>query len=714
MCRWLRCLLLSESRKLSYPGSAGHADALANSCGGRIDTSRCTWVASIARRTNSKSFFGTHGERAGIFDMARYQRQRSEILTPPEKDSATLAAAAALKGERAAEKDALRAEREGGGRGGRGGDGRGGGRGSAKGSKGGGKGSGTGKGSRAHEPSFESECLKIGRALAEANKLPGIIFCMSRKRCVEGAHALAPLNLIGGRKTAAPEKETEEYAAWERAEEKRRGAVQASQRALQAMHRKHLQCYMPELGELEAYKDIISLLDKGIGYHHSGMLPVLREYVELCFQQKLVKLVFATETLAVGVNMPARTVVFSQVDKPNDGPGKTGHRPLRPDEFWQMAGRAGRRGMDELGYVIYAPTLSVAGLSNMASPQELREMLVGAMPAATSQLIVDKPFVLRHLARGYGPEVMEKTLLADQLRRQTEAMKKEIEELTSTEGEVGKLSATEREELIAAAKRAGDLETRLAGRSAVDGLVIALNPKQRKSVETELRTLKSKHGALLSQIQGKQAKIELMQADIEQNTTTLKAQWKASFDWLCETGFIANEQGALTPRGRACAAFADGQPLILGTIISDGWLKQLSLGDVCAWLSIFIQEARGIDLSRGKELLPPGPSPQLEEVVKETLRLAEMLEVELQQSLFQVMLDWIAHKDITRIATWVEPHMLGSFVKAVIRVSSYIEIVKEVLLGLNEYEVHNQLDNHMDVLLGGLVTNESLYLRLAD
>jgi ATP-dependent helicase YprA (DUF1998 family) len=72
--------------------------------------------------------------------------------------------------------------------------------------------------------------------------------------------------------------------------------------------------------------------------------------------------VFATETLAVGVNMPARTVVFTQLDKPDDV-GK-GHRWLRPDEFWQMAGRAGRRGMDVKGYVVYAPTLSVAGLKN--------------------------------------------------------------------------------------------------------------------------------------------------------------------------------------------------------------------------------------------------------------------------------------------------------------------------------------------------------------
>merc|ERR1740133_218450 len=121
---------------------------------------------------------------------------------------------------------------------------------------------------------------------------------------------------------------------------------------MDAMHRQHLQRYMPALGELEAYVDIMSLLDKGVAYHHGGMLPILREYVELMFQQKLIKLVFATATLAVGVNMPARTVVFSQLDKPNDG-DLPGHRSLRPDEFWQMAGRAGRRGMDELGYVIY-------------------------------------------------------------------------------------------------------------------------------------------------------------------------------------------------------------------------------------------------------------------------------------------------------------------------------------------------------------------------
>ncbi|MBI4615886.1 MAG: DEAD/DEAH box helicase [Planctomycetes bacterium] len=91
-----------------------------------------------------------------------------------------------------------------------------------------------------------------------------------------------------------------------------------------------------------------SLLVRGIGYHHAGMLPTSKEVVERFFTRGLVKLLFATETFAMGINMPATSVVFDELRK-FDG---FSFRNLSPMEYQQMAGRAGRRGMDQVGHVI--------------------------------------------------------------------------------------------------------------------------------------------------------------------------------------------------------------------------------------------------------------------------------------------------------------------------------------------------------------------------
>jgi superfamily II RNA helicase len=89
------------------------------------------------------------------------------------------------------------------------------------------------------------------------------------------------------------------------------------------------------------------LLEKGVAYHHAGLLPTLKEVIERIFTTGLIKLLFATETFAVGVNMPARTVVFNSIFK-FDGK-RLG--PIKTREHHQMSGRAGRRGIDEVGYV---------------------------------------------------------------------------------------------------------------------------------------------------------------------------------------------------------------------------------------------------------------------------------------------------------------------------------------------------------------------------
>ncbi len=96
----------------------------------------------------------------------------------------------------------------------------------------------------------------------------------------------------------------------------------------------------------------IAPLYRGIAAHHAGILPAWKVLVEELFQQGLIKVVFATETLAAGINMPARTTVISTISKRTD----TGHRMLTASEFLQMAGRAGRRGMDEVGHVVTLQT----------------------------------------------------------------------------------------------------------------------------------------------------------------------------------------------------------------------------------------------------------------------------------------------------------------------------------------------------------------------
>ncbi|MDJ0773130.1 MAG: RNA helicase [Mastigocoleus sp. MO_167.B18] len=96
----------------------------------------------------------------------------------------------------------------------------------------------------------------------------------------------------------------------------------------------------------------IAPLYRGIAAHHAGILPAWKVLVEELFQQGLIKVVFATETLAAGINMPARTTVISTLSKRTD----TGHRLLNASEFLQMAGRAGRRGMDERGHVVTLQT----------------------------------------------------------------------------------------------------------------------------------------------------------------------------------------------------------------------------------------------------------------------------------------------------------------------------------------------------------------------
>jgi superfamily II RNA helicase len=150
------------------------------------------------------------------------------------------------------------------------------------------------------------------------NKLPGLFFCFSRKKCEDFAVELsAKKNFVS----------TEESLE------------------INNIIRNHM---TDELAGMASTKKLRQTLKKGIGFHHSGMLPQLKNIVEEIFGKGLLKLLYTTETFSVGINMPAKTVVFNSVEK-YDG---ISMRMLNAKEYFQIAGRAGRRGIDTEGNVV--------------------------------------------------------------------------------------------------------------------------------------------------------------------------------------------------------------------------------------------------------------------------------------------------------------------------------------------------------------------------
>ena len=174
-------------------------------------------------------------------------------------------------------------------------------------------------------------------------------------------------------------------------------------------------------------------LQRGIAAHHAGMLPVFKETVEVLFAAGLVKVVYATETLALGINMPARSVVLEQLDKWNG----TSHAALTPGEYTQLTGRAGRRGIDVEGHavVLYRDDVDPGALAGLASRRtyplrsrfhptyNMAVNLLGATPYAQARETLERSFAQFQADRGV-------VGLARQARRNEEALAGYAEAMT--------------------------------------------------------------------------------------------------------------------------------------------------------------------------------------------------------------------------------------------------------------------------------------------
>ena len=230
---------------------------------------------------------------------------------------------------------------------------------------------------RKSDPDDETELVlpsdlietKLIPYLRREKQLPCLYFCFSRKGCEENANAL-----VHGSKLKLLDKH----------------------RQIQILEQFDALCIQFDIVDEKKINDFRRLVSCGIAYHHAGMLPTLKEVVERLFTSGLIQLLFTTETFAVGINMPACTVVFDSLEK-YDG---IGFRHLKAREYHQMAGRAGRRGIDTIGYV-YAQIVPA-----YADPKEIRGVVDDKIEPIESQFNLSYSSIL-NLYQKYGDDIYD-------------------------------------------------------------------------------------------------------------------------------------------------------------------------------------------------------------------------------------------------------------------------------------------------------------------
>lgn len=165
------------------------------------------------------------------------------------------------------------------------------------------------------------DVVKLINKLKKEDMIPAIFFVFSKARLTQLVTELAPQINLASRSERAQIKQFFHFA---------------------------VQRLQPQDREIYQLRMLEDFLLRGIGIHHGDLLHIGKEIVEMLLQRGLIKLLFATDSFAMGLNMPTKTVVFNGISK-HDG---TEFRNLKPSEYTQMAGRAGRRGLDDRGKVI--------------------------------------------------------------------------------------------------------------------------------------------------------------------------------------------------------------------------------------------------------------------------------------------------------------------------------------------------------------------------
>ncbi len=457
----------------------------------------------------------------------------------------------------------------------------------------------------------------------------------------------------------------------------------------------HLRNHKETLQSVSQYYTITDLLKKGIAYHHSGLHPLLKEIVEILFAKGLIRVLFCTETFAVGINMPTRTVVFTELRKHDN----SGLRVVRPDEYIQMAGRAGRRGKDVRGNVIYLPA------HGPVHPQEMQTIMGGGLPGLYSRIKFSYPFILKAFHAG---DEKWRQIIADSYWYQ-----QSLEELEQTKKEADAAQdavvALNLEEVIKDLEERDQLEVKI--KTSVNAA--------RKEAQRSLDHWNNKHmGSKWNnaiQLWPKYKKLKA-EADRYMKQYERSVQTCTDFDALIEpqvkylqvNGYL-DEAKALTRKGTMATEINEGHPILMTELYLSGALASLSAPALIAALAAFICE-RSIE----HDTLEP-VCDEIQPVIDALIRIRDTMSDgdssnwRISTEHVGIAYDWLHGRPPAEICT--EYNLFeGNLTKTVMKLKNLMEELQTIAEFNNDVGMLEKIKD-LDVV-HGIAIPDSLYLRL--
>ena len=447
----------------------------------------------------------------------------------------------------------------------------------------------------------------------------------------------------------------------------------------------HLHRY-PHLEKSAQYYDLLSLLEKGVAYHHSGLLPVLKEIVEILFGRGFIKVLFATETFAVGINMPTKTVVFTSYRKYDDTTDS--HRMLTPSEYTQMAGRAGRRGKDDKGIVIYLP------MRDPEPPLLIEQMMLGRKAELSSKMDFHYSYILSVIQSG--KDVINDSYWASEMREISAEIQEKINVRKSH------LTIFEHNMLPDLAARA-TLEDKFA--SSVNA--------EKKKFQAELGRWNSTHmhpkwdtawknfkrsAAVLREIDNlnlAKEKVEDFNRDIAKRENMLNI-----------TGFLDSE--GLTSKGVLASEIHEAHPLLMSHAFYNKIIHDIPAVEIVKCLSVFLEDVRTEDTIQKCDF-----HLQLDKYAREFSR-AEIIESDpsywnLTSYWFDAVDAWIKGDDFICEQLGIEQ---GNFVRAMLKLSNIVDEWVNISTISQDVEMVEKMNNVKNLIVRSFVIPDSLYLRI--